>query len=151
MRVLAALFALLVVSVPALGHDYQLGALKIGHPVARETIGQSRITAGYLTVENGGDEDDRLIGAESDGARVIEIHTHKMDGGVARMMKIDGLDVPAGGTATLQPGGNHLMIFDVTGALEPGDTLPVTLIFEKAGSIDVDLNIEKIGGHNHAH
>lgn len=148
MRLVLALLAVFL-SVPVLAHEYRLGTLHIDHPHARETIGQMRMSAGYLVISNEGETADRLIAVESDQARVIELHTHDMKDGVARMYKVDAIEVPAGGTATLAPGGNHLMIFDVTRALKEGETLPVTLIFENAGSVDVDLNIEKIGAHKH--
>jgi len=148
MRFVIGILALMV-SSSVWAHEYRLGALHIDHPYARETIGQMRMSAGYLVITNEGESADKLIAVKSDEARVIELHTHTMKDGVARMHRVDAIEVPAGGVATLAPGGNHLMIFDVARALKEGETLPVTLVFEQAGEIQVDLNIEKIGAHHH--
>ena len=58
-----------------------------------------------------------------------------------KMRKVEGIDVPAGGKAVLEPGGDHLMLFDLKAGLAPGDTFPLTLVFERAGSVTVEMRV----------
>lgn len=100
-------------------------------------VGQST-AAGYFTLRNGGGEGDRLVSATSPAAASVEIHSHMMmDGGGMMMMKVDGVDVPAGKTVEFKTGGYHLMLFGYTPQTR-GDT-PVTLTFAKSGDVQVVL------------
>jgi len=76
----------------------------------------------------------------------------KMDGNVMRMREVEkGLEIPAGGSVTLAPGGFHLMMTGLKGPLKQGTSVPLTLVFEKAGRIDVELAVEAIGASHSAH
>ncbi len=149
-RWIASAAALMAVSAGAGGagllaahaHDYASGALEIGHPWVKPPLGGRDMTAGYLSVTNTGDAPDRLIGASAAGVSAIELHTHIKDGEIMRMRKVEGFDVPAGETLTLEPGGPHLMLFGVSDAWSVGDMMPVTLTFETAGDVPVDLAVE---------
>ena len=95
----------------------------------------------YFTASNGGDEADRLIGASTDVAASVEIHESAMaDDGTMGMAPVDGLDIPAGGELTLEPGGYHLMLVDAD-RLDIGDVVQVTLDWEKAGEMTVDVEV----------
>lgn len=74
----------------------------------------------------------RLVGADTPWAATVEIHTMAMENGVMKMRKIDGLDLPAGQTVKLAPGGAHIMLIDIVQQLEEGDSVPVTIIVENA-------------------
>lgn len=138
----AALFC----AAPAPAHDYKAGSIKIAHPWSRATPPSATIGAGYLTLTNEGSEPDRLIGATSTAARSLEVHEMSVDDGVMRMKPVaGGLEIPAGGTVALEPGGLHFMIMGLTKPLVEGERVPVTLTFEKAGSFDVELAIDKLG------
>jgi copper(I)-binding protein len=129
--------------VPVGAHDYTLGDLKIGHPWSRATPPSARVGAGYLSIANGGRAPDRLVSATSPAAGRVEIHEMKMDAGVMRMRELaQGLGVPAGETVALRPGGYHLMLMDLRAPLREGVPVPVTLVFERAGRIEVELKIE---------
>lgn len=91
-------------------------------------------TAVYLTLKNGGPEEDRLIQATTDVARSVEIHESREDGGVMRMSRVDGIDIPAGGEAHLRPGGYHIMLEGVKRPLLPADTFSISLVFEQTGT-----------------
>ena len=124
-------------------HDYTLGDLKIGHPWSRATPPSARVGAGYLTIANRGGAPDRLLSAVSSAAGRVEIHEMKMDAGVMRMRELaQGLALPAGETVALRPGGYHLMLMELRAPLREGSHVPVTLVFERAGRIEVDLKIE---------
>jgi len=141
--VLGLLIALL--PAPVLAHDYKLGALEIDHPWARATAPTAPAGGGFLVVTNTGAAPDRLIAAHSPAADIVQIHEMKMDGTVMRMRQLEhGLEIPAGGSVTLAPGGFHLMLMGLKGPLKEGTRVPITLIFEKAGSIDVELAVEAI-------
>ena len=140
------LFALalagLVATTAAAAHDYQLGALKIGHPWARPTVPGQSVGGGYLSVQNTGSQPDRLLGASSAAASTVEVHEMRMEGNVMRMREIEALDLPVGKSVTLAPGGLHLMLNGLKAPLKVGDMLPVKLRFEHAGQIDVVFHVE---------
>jgi copper(I)-binding protein len=126
--------------------------LTIENARVRAPAGGQTITAGFLTVR-GGAQADRLLAASSPNAESIEIHTVREEGGMMQMIKVDALEVPAGGALDLQPGGNHLMLF---GYVAPADgaATPVTLTFEKAGAVDAMLALDTTaapGGHGGGH
>jgi copper(I)-binding protein len=140
---LALVVGLTFAAVPVGAHDYTLGDLKIGHPWSRATPPSARVGAGYLSIANGGRAPDRLVSATSPAAGRVEIHEMKMDAGVMRMRELaQGLGVPAGETVALRPGGYHLMLMDLRAPLREGVPVPVTLVFERAGRIEVELKIE---------
>lgn len=142
----------------AASQDFRQGALHVSGAWSRATAPRAEIGAGYLTILNQGKTSDRLISATSPRAAQVEIHTMTMAGGVMRMRPIrDGLPIPARGTAQLSPGGNHLMLVGLKTALKPGERVPVTLHFQKAGAVPVKLSVGPItatgpsarhGGHH---
>jgi len=130
----------------ALAKDYTLGDLAIGQPWARATAPSAPAGGGYLTITNHGATPDRLIAVRSPAANLIQIHEMKMEGDVMRMRELDhGLEIAPGATATLSPGGFHLMMMGLKGQLKQGTKVPVTLVFEKAGSIDIELDVAGMG------
>lgn len=108
------------------------------------------VGAGYLTIANRTDSDDRLLSATSPRAARVEIHEMTMDGAVMQMRAVDGLVVPAQEEVTLGPGGMHLMFFGVTQPFEEGEEIPLELTFENAGAIDVALPVRRGAPQDHA-
>ena len=126
-------------------HDYALGDLVVEHPMAFETATTAQTGGGFMTITNNGDQDDILVNITAAFPRV-EIHTTQMDGDIARMMKVDGLPLPAGETITLEPGGFHVMFMGLRGdPFEVGEFIPATLMFENAGALDVAFKVEARG------
>ena len=141
---LAASFALL--AVPAGALDYKLGALEIGQPWTRATPPTAPSGGGFLTVTNTGTTPDRLIAVKSPAADKVEIHEMKMDGNVMRMRELEkGIEIPPGATVELKPGGFHVMFMGLKAPFAKDATVPLTLVFEKAGSIDVELQVAALG------
>lgn len=140
---------------PAAAHSYKAGDIEIGHPWSRAA--PANITgAGFMSLRNTGTAPDRLIGASAEIARVVEIHTHVQEGGVMRMRPVDGVEIAPGAEVKLAPGGYHLMLIGLKQALRKDDRVPVTLTFERAGSVTVELAVEaaganpgRSGGHQH--
>jgi copper(I)-binding protein len=138
--------------VPAAAHDYTLGSLKIGHPWARATPPTAPSGGGFLTITNGGTTADRLVAVSSPAASQVQIHEMKMDGTIMRMREVDGgLEIPPGATVALAPGGFHLMMMGLKGPLKEATRVPVTLTFEKAGKIDVELVVMAMGASPDSH
>jgi copper(I)-binding protein len=135
-------------SLAALAQDATVGALTIEQPWSRATPPAGKTGAGYLTIENKGATDDRLTGAAIDPAiaDAAELHTMSMDNGIMRMRPVDGgLAVPAGQTVALSPGGVHIMLVGLKAPLKQGTRVPLTLTFEKAGTVRVELDVGKAG------
>jgi len=123
-----------------------LGSIEIFRPRARPSLDTASRAAGFFGLTNKGAEPDRLVAATSPLAERIEIHAIKVVGGdVAMRQREAGLVLPAGATLTLQPRGYHLLLMGLRTPLQPGDRLAVTLIFEKTGSIDIELAVEAPG------
>jgi len=130
---------------PAIAKDYKLGDLAIDHPQARATPPKAPVSAGYMTIRNTGSKPDRLVGGTATFAGKVEIHEMKMDGDVMKMRQISGgLEIPAGGEVVLKPGGYHVMFMKLGGQLKAGEKRKATLRFEKAGTIDIEFNVEDI-------
>lgn len=133
-----------------------LGDLVIESPWARATSRGARVGGAFLTVRNAGHHGDRLIAAETDVAARVQLHTTLMEDGVMRMRHVeDGIEVPAGGMAELMPGGLHIMMMGLTAPLQEGSSFPVTLTFERAGSVTIDVPVRAAGamdaGMTHSH
>lgn len=140
-----ALVALLLVGV-AEARDYRTANLEIMTPWARATAPTAPAGGGFVVIKNTGPTADRLVSARSAIAETVQVHEMKMDGNVMRMRELEsGLEIPAGATVSLAPGGFHLMLMGLKQPLRQGSTVPVTLVFEKAGSIDIELAVEGLG------
>lgn len=126
----------------ATAHDYTLQRLRIDHPFARATPPGARSGGIYMTIENGGTAADRLVRVASPAAASVGLHSMTMDGNVMRMRAITGLDIAPGAKVTLGSSGYHVMLVGLTKPLAVGDKIPLTLTFEKAGSIDVSAFVE---------
>lgn len=140
----AALVAALLFVTPALAHDGTVhhGPLNISGPFSRATLPNAPVGGGFLTIENTGPDADRLVSATSPVSDDVQIHQMQMDGDVMRMRALpDGLDLPAGETVRLAPGGYHLMFMAIQQPLVEGETVPVTLTFEKAGPVEIELSV----------
>jgi hypothetical protein len=149
-KVFAALL-LALLAAPASAHEIKIGDLVITHPWARATPGDAPNGGVFLKIENHGQADDRLIGAATDVAAKAEIHEHVMDNGVAKMRPVDAISVPAQGKAELKPGGYHVMLMGLKEPLMEYGTFQLTLTFEKAGSVDVEVQVESVGATEPAH
>lgn len=106
---------------------------------------------GYLTVTNSGGEADRLVAVSSPAAGKSEVHEMKVENDVMVMRPVEGgVEIPAGGTVELKPGGLHLMFTQVAEPFTEGATVPVTLEFEKAGKVELALPVRAAAGDDHS-
>jgi periplasmic copper chaperone A len=113
------------------------------HGDAHAHHGAGTNSAVYLTLRNRGREADRLVRAESDIARAVEIHETRVEDGIMRMRPVDGVSVDVDGTAELRPGGLHIMLIGLQRSLAPGDRFPVVLHFEKNGAREVEVVVRQ--------
>jgi len=131
------------------GPAITVGDLEITGAFSRATLPNAPVGAGYLTITNKGTSDDRLVSASSSVAGMTQIHEMKMEGDVMKMNEVaGGLVIPAGGSVALAPGGFHIMFMNLKQQLAEGSTIVVTLTFEKAGTVDVEL---AVGAPNAGH
>jgi hypothetical protein len=146
-KTLAALTALLLlIAGRADAHSVKIGTLSITNLWTRATPPKAPTAGGYLTIENTGAEDDRLVGATSPVAGQAMIHEMTTRDGTMTMRPAGpGVEIPAGETVALAPGGLHIMFIGLKETLVEGGEVPVTLNFEKAGSIDTFLRVLPIG------
>jgi copper(I)-binding protein len=135
----------------AFAHSYELGSLKIGHPWARATVAANG--GAFLSVDNTGATADRLLRASTEVATTVQLHTHIKDGEIMRMREVASVDLPAGRKIVFEPGGYHIMLLGLKKKLVEGERFALTLEFEKAGKITVDIAIDKpgAGGAEHKH
>ena len=135
--------ALLMLPFGAATQVYDVGDLRIRDPWIRATPNAAPTAAGYLTVINRGRETERLLGGSSPLAQAIEPHTMSMAGGVMRMRLAEGgLEIAPGATLTLAPGGDHLMLVGPKHPLRPGERVPATLRFARAGAVKVEFAVK---------
>lgn len=147
-----AVAAMLWTTTMAGAHGILVGDLELIHPNIPEPSQMAKSAAGYLVISNEGSRDDRLIGIETPIAAVAELHmTEHGSDGVARMIRQDGIDIPAGEIVALEPGGYHIMLMGLTTTLTEGEVHPVTFIFEHAGRIETEFVIDPPGGGDHSH
>lgn len=156
--ILAATF-ISFMPIESSAHDYTVGSITVLHPWARATPGPAKAGAGYLGLKNNGTTADRLVKAESTLSKKTELHTHIMENGVMKMTHMEeGIEVPAGQEVMFEPGGLHVMFMGLKAPFKEGEMLSVTLYFEKAGKVDVELAVKGVGAksdgkkkmkHNH--
>lgn len=138
----AAALALSAVSVCA--HSFKVGAIHIGHPYARATSERQSVGGGFVKLSNHGAA-DKLVSARTAVAQSVQLHTMRMEGDVMRMRQLDAIELPAGQTVELKPGGTHLMLVGLKAPLKAGDSFALILKFEKAGEVSVDVKVEALG------
>ncbi len=141
-RLLLAAALALLLGFASVAVAQSVGPIRITAAQAMPTVPGQRNGGGFLTLVNSG-ADDRIVAATSPACGHVELHTMSMENSVMRMREVESIPVPAGQTLQMRPGsGYHLMLMDLNAPLQVGQTVPVTVKFEKAGSVAVDLKVE---------
>lgn len=126
--------------------------LTIEYPMVLVAGPAARSVAAFMVMSNTSDSDDRLIAVEADFARSAQLHTHIMENDIAKMRDVEGgFEVAAGGRHELLRGGDHIMITGLKSVPVVGETVKLTLIFEKAGSFTVPFAVMQAGAAQHGH
>ncbi|MBX6318403.1 copper chaperone PCu(A)C [Pigmentiphaga sp.] len=131
-------------------HGYTAGSIRIEHPWARATAPGQPSGGGFLKLTNAG-EADKLIAVRADVSASTELHTMQMEGDIMRMRQVDAIAVPAGGEVELKPGGYHIMFVRLKAPLKEGASFPATLVFEKAGEVQVEFKVHAPGARGGEH
>lgn len=151
---LCAAMAVASLALPALTLP-AMAEIKVEDAYARASGKSAKSGAAFMMLTNDSDTADRLIAVKSDAAKRAELHTHKENAdGLMQMIHVEeGFAIPAGQTHMLKRGGDHVMLMGLTAPMAHGDTVTVTLIFEQAGevTIDVPVDLERKGNHAHKH
>ncbi|ROT94148.1 copper chaperone PCu(A)C [Altererythrobacter sp. FM1] len=125
--------------------------IAITTPWSRETAEGQDAGGAFMTIANSGTAADRLTGGSTPVAGELQVHTVDMTDGVMRMRQLeDGLEIPAGGSVTLKPGSFHIMLMQLKQPLRQGEAVPVSLTFEKAGTVEVELTVQPVGAQGPA-
>jgi len=136
----------------AVAEDARIGSIEIIQPWSRATPKGATAGVGYATIRNTGTLPDRLVGGTVAAAARVEVHEMTMEAGVMRMRELKGgLEIKPGETATFKPGGLHLMFVDLKTPLEKGKAVKGTLVFERAGTVEVTYEVEAIGAQAPRH
>jgi copper(I)-binding protein len=143
-HLLAVLMIALGVCMPAQAASTTAGSIAVEHVWARATPKGAPNAAVYLTLVNNGTATDRLIGASSSIANDIQFHEEQDENGISKMRVLQTIDIPPGAPVVLKPSGLHLML-RIKQQLNEGETFPLTLTFEKAGSIETTARVGKVG------
>ena len=138
-RVGYTLLAFVVITMTTMAHDYSVGGIHVSHPWSLALPGVARNGAAYMTISNRGESIDRLIGASSPIAKHVSLHGHTMKDGVMRMRPIEAIEVEPGTSSELAPGGLHIMLMELKKPLTAGMHFPLTLTFENAGMIALEI------------
>lgn len=145
-KTLALSAAIGLMATAALAHGYRAGTLSLQHPWSRETAVGQAVGGGFLSISNSGNREDRLLSGTSPVAAEVQLHTMTVDGGVMRMRQVtDGIAIPAKGSVDLKPGGYHIMFMGLKRQLRQGERVPVTLRFQRAGSVTVQFAVQPVG------
>ncbi len=138
------------------GQTFAAGDITVTGAFTRAMLPNAPVGAGYMSIANAGSEPDRLLGATTEATASVELHDMKITDGMMEMSPMpEGIEIPAGGTVTLAPGGLHIMFLSPRAGFKEGECLAVTLQFERAGELPVELSVGPIGadappeGHVH--
>jgi copper(I)-binding protein len=145
LRMTGAALAAVLLTGPVLADDVTLGDIKIEHPWARATAASGQTGVVYLKLENDGTVPDRLVAAASPAADTVELHTNLMENGMMMMREVKAIDLGPDAPVVLAPDGLHIMLIGLKEPLVKGKRFPLTLTFEKAGSVTVEVAIQGAG------
>ena len=140
-RIFAAAAATLTFTLPVLADQ---SSIMVQEPYARSASPIANTGAAFMVIMNNSDTDDRLIDVHSDAAKRVELHTHiESEGGVMQMVHVEeGLPIAAHGQIMMMRGGNHVMFMGLNGAFVQDEMVTVTLVFEKAGEVTVEIPVD---------
>lgn len=151
-RILVPMAAFAALGTSALAQANQSEGLAVHHAWSRETAAGQSVGGGFMTIANRGAAADRLLSGTSPVAAEVQLHTMTMDGGIMRMRRVEGgIAVPARGTLELKPGSYHIMFMELKTPFAKDAKVPMTLVFEKAGSIDIQLDVQAMGAMPQGH
>ncbi len=145
-RTATAVAAFIAAVSSAAAHDFKAGEIEIGHPWSRPTPPSAPVASGYMTLTNSGTESDRLVEISSPLAERAEIHRSTIEDGVVSMRPADGLPLEPGATVDFVAEKLHVMFIGPQRQLMEGERFPAILVFEKAGTVEVEFVVQRRAG-----
>ena len=147
------LAALLLPATFANAHEYTVGDLHIAHPWSQELPPNAPTVAAYFVISNPGKADDRLLSVDSPITDKAQLHEHVMQGDLMKMQQVPNVVIPAGGKVTFAPMAYHVMLLNPKdrSLLSDDKRFPLTLHFEKAGNVTVEVAVQKKPPETKAH
>jgi periplasmic copper chaperone A len=133
------------ITTSAMATDYTAGSLVISGPWSRATPKGAESAIGYMTIKNNGTTSDRLIGGSVDVAETFELHSMVMENGIAKMRELKDVEIKPGQTVEFKPGGSHVMFVNLKHPLSNGGRVNGTLVFERAGTVQVEYDVGGLG------
>lgn len=144
-----------LLSGQVLAHGFNAGNIHIDHPWSRALPPVAPTGAAYLVLENNGQHSDTLLSARTPIAGHVELHEHIHQDGLMKMQQIDSVTIAPGQRVEFTPGGNHIMLFGLKQPLADGDSYPMTLTFQQAGEVDIEVMVtaapDQHGNDHHQH
>jgi hypothetical protein len=137
--------ALATVPIAGFAQEYRLDPFLIDRPIARATAPGATTGVVFFTISNAGNTTDRLLRASSPVAGGVALHQMAVEGGMMKMRAVPSLELRPGARLELQPGGYHLMLLDLKHPLKVGEKFPMTLTFERGGTVTVPVQVEAMG------
>jgi copper(I)-binding protein len=141
--VIAGLF-----STSVMAGNYKIGSLEIIAPWSRASPKGASTAIGYMTIKNNGTAPDRLVGGSADFANTFQLHSMTMEGGVSKMRELKSVDIRQNQTIEFSPGGSHVMFVGLKHPLNEGEHAKGTLIFEHAGTVQIEYDVQGIGAQS---
>ena len=118
--------------------------ITINDPYVRAVPPMVRTTAAFMQIQNSDEVESFVVDAATPAAGAVELHMHTNDDGVMRMRRIPHIHLPPGKTVALQPGGLHIMLFDLASPLKPGEELPITLTFQDGSTKSISAIVRTV-------
>lgn len=144
--------AALLLAAPVFAHELVVGDLMIINPHIPQPAASAMAAGGFMAITNTGAEVDRLIGVESDIAAKVELHESRVDAnGMGSMTPVEAIEIPPGGTVSLEHGSYHVMFMGLKAPLTEGQMLKGALIFERAGRVEIEFIVDPPAGATHSH
>ena len=144
-RVLAIAALAIATTFAAPAQQFRVGDIIVTQPWARATSARMPNGAAFMTLTTQGSRTDRLVAISTSAAVQAQVHITSMDGGVMKMQPVEIIEVAPDAPTTLEPGGLHVMLMGLNGALVQGTAFPMTLTFERAGDLEVQVKVQGPG------
>lgn len=151
-RIVPIVVVLFLLPGKLFAQEFSAGNIQVDHPWSMPLPPVSANGAAYITIENKGTEVDRMVGASSPIADVVEVHEHVHENGLMKMQQVEGgLELGSGEKVSFAPGGLHLMLIGLRAPLVEGQEFPLKLQFEHAGELEVVVQIGNSGDGEMGH
>jgi len=139
MKTLLVALLLAILPVGAIADE-----IRIEDPWIRAAPAGARMLAGYAVLHNAGDQAASLVSASSERFGLVELHRTVQIDGVARMREVESVEIPAGGSVALEPGGLHLMLMRPVQDVEEGEQILIRLRFEDGSEREASFEVRRV-------